>query len=146
MRVLLGLLLAVLLVAVLGADEVQGILVKKCKPRGRPKKQYAFPQTAEQCNAAAASLGSPYDKQQAVEVPAKKSAKWMKGCTPLLCPSQSPLALVYLTPAARGSRLLFLAFRPALIPPSLAGHRLLFHAEEEVQEADPRQGVQPPGL
>jgi hypothetical protein len=70
----------------------------------------------------------------------------MKGCTPLLCPSQSPLALVYLTPAARGSRLLFLAFRPALIPPSLAGHRLLFHAEEEVQEADPRQGVQPPGL
>ena len=96
MRVLLGLLLAVLLVAVLGADEVQGILVKKCKPRGRPKKQYAFPQTAEQCNAAAASLGSPYDKQQAVEVPAKKSAKWMKGCTPLLCPSQSPLALVYL--------------------------------------------------
>ena len=143
MRVLLGLLLAVLLVAVLGADEVQGILVKKCVGK---QKHYAFPQTAEQCNAAAASLGSPYDKQQAVEVPAKKSAKWMKGCTPLLCPSQSPLALVYLTPAARGSRLLFLAFRPALIPPSLAGHRLLFHAEEEVQEADPRQGVQPPGL
>jgi len=98
MRVLLGLLLAVLLVAVLGADEVQGILVKKCVGK---QKHYAFPQTAEQCNAAAASLGSPYDKQQAVEVPAegvdeRSAAKWMKGCTPLLCPSQSPLALVYL--------------------------------------------------
>ena len=81
MRVLLGLLLAVLLVAVLGADEVQGILVKKCVGK---QKHYAFPQTAEQCNAAAASLGignpnSEYGEAYEVDSPLA-AEQWMKGC------------------------------------------------------------------
>lgn len=81
MRVALLGLLAVLLA---GIGAFEGILVKKCKPAGKPKNWYAFPQTAEECNAAAASLGigNPNSEYgEAFEVDSTLAAEqWMKGC------------------------------------------------------------------